>query len=127
MSQVWLFLERNATHLIEVPPAEAANALDYAATFAAENGFQLLFPPKASAASYIFLPVDATDPGLADFYTWREIAPGSTPPKEGWRPFVWSSDDTGLNRFLDEIQLGGDTVRPHTAFSVIEAATALLP
>lgn len=127
VSQVWLFLERNATHLIEVPPAEASDPLEYAANFAAENGFRLVSPPQASAATYIFLHVDATDPGLTDFYTWREIAPGTTPPKEGWRSFVWSRDDAGLNRFLEEIHLGGDVARPHTAFSVIEAATTILP
>jgi hypothetical protein len=126
VSQIWLFLERNATHLIEVPQAGSVDPLEYAATFAADNGIPLLSAPVSSSSS-IFLHVDASHPGLADFYTWREIPPGTTPPKEGWRPFVWSSNDPSLNRFLEEIHLGGDAIHPHTAFSVIEEAMAILP
>lgn len=117
LQQIWLFLERNATHLIEIPTGEA-DGTTYAKEFAEENGFTLLREPEL-ADEYVFLFVDPGDPGLADFYTWREIAPASTPLKEGWRPFLWARYDKELNRFLEEIQLGD---MQHTAYKVLSTA-----
>ncbi len=117
IEQVWLFLERNATHLIETEDATAA------AAFAADNDIALRGPPVV-VGPYVFLPVDPAATALTDFYTWRELPPAATPLKEAWRPFLWSRDDAGLNRFLEEIILGDELKQ--TAHAVLGAATRIL-
>lgn len=79
-TQVWLFLERNGTHLIEVGADARA--------FAAENGFSE-DPTFMTVGDLLFLEVDRQRPGLEAFYSWEEVVPGTIPAKEVWRPFLW--------------------------------------
>jgi hypothetical protein len=124
--QVWLFLERNATHFLEIPAG--AGGADYALEFARENELRLAGEPVVDGP-FVFLPVDPADPGLVNFYMWCEVSLGSgaegNTPKEAWRPFLWSTTDTGVNRFLDEIILGNDL--KETAYAVLSRAVVTLP
>jgi hypothetical protein len=113
LQKVWIFLERNGNHLIEI------DGIDAAKTFASENAISLLEEPR-QIGEYIYIHVDSTTKDLNLFYTWREAAPG-TPVKEVWRPFLWISDKNradplGVNILLDTISLGEPT---HTAYSVL--------
>jgi hypothetical protein len=115
LQQVWLFLERNGTHLIEI---DASTAAAYAAT----NG--LGAGPIKQVGDLLFLPVSIDEPGLAEFYSWREVVPGTLPLKEVWRPFIWSAaTDLGVNGLLQDIQLS----QTHTAFSVLSTVPDGVP
>lgn len=108
IQQVWLFLERNGTHLMETESAAAATA------FATANG--LGAGPAKQVGDILFLQVSAAEPGLSEFYAWRDIVPGTLPLKEVWRPFLWSSNpELGVNVPLQEIKLAPG----HTAYSVL--------
>jgi len=113
IQQVWLFLERNGTHLMETESAAAATA------FAAANG--LGTGPTKQVGDILFLQVSASEPGLSDFYAWRDIVPGSLPLKEVWRPFLWSlNPELGVNVPLQEMTLAPG----HTAYTVLTALQA---
>jgi len=106
MRQVWLFLERNGNHLIEI------GGLEEAVDFAEENGLK---GSPVKSGDLILLPV--TKEGLDNFYCWAEVAPGTIPAKELWRPFIWTSGNEGVNQLLGAVQLGPN----HTALSVLKA------
>ena len=107
-TQVWLFLERNGTHLIEVGDARA---------FAIDNGFSD-DPTFKSVGDILYLEVDHLRPGLSSFYTWEEVVPGTIPAKELWRPFLWLP---GTEHLLAETRLSAN----HTALSIIKGILSL--
>jgi hypothetical protein len=122
LRQMWIFLERNGGHMLEIESPEAAEA------FLAENelnagsrGIQ----QSPNHPGLIFVDIDSSDKDLAQFYTWREVMPGTVPSREVWRPFLWVTTETGwdVNRLLEEVQLGPD--QEHTAFKILEAYLAL--
>jgi hypothetical protein len=127
LTQFWIFLERNGNHLLELPGVEGAEAAVAAATeFLATNELSPASPPFC-VGDLVFAPVDPADQDLVNFYSWKEVPPGSTPPKEVWRMFLWISspmdkvhtqDPWGVNRLLDSIQVGEPA---HTIFSVLSA------
>jgi len=99
--QVWMFLERNGTHAIEV------NSLDEAVDFAKENGFKILGKPVVRE-NIVFLMIDSSSKELSSFYTWSDIQHNQMPMKEIWRPFLWvmtSEDLWGTNQYLNNIML----------------------
>ena len=101
--QIWMFLERNGTHCIEIDSVEEA------AKFAEMNGFPLFHPPVRQG-ELVFLFVDPKCKELESFYTWTEIQPGEQPMREVWRPFLWVKpldglDVWGTNQYLGEIQI----------------------
>jgi hypothetical protein len=113
LSQAWLFLERNGTHMIEVPSLEAASA------FLAENEIPVAGPPflQKGLPDILFAPVDPNAKGLDAFYSWREVIPGSIPTKEAWRNFLWDSGGTlGINAHLGEILVSPS----HTVAQILE-------
>ena len=126
LTQFWIFLERNGTHLIELPGVEGETALAAAKEFLATNELSPAGEPFL-AEDIVYAPVDPADQDLVNFYSWKEVAPGSTPPKEVWRMFLWIStpvnnDPWGVNRLLDSIQVAESS---HTIFSVLNTYTAL--
>lgn len=122
LRQFWIFLERNGGHLLEIESPEAAE------TFLAENE---LSPGPGGVKQdpnhpdLIFVEIDSTDKDLAQFYTWREVVPGTIPSREVWRPFLWVVTETGwdVNRMLDEIPVGSSA--DHTVFKILERYIAL--
>jgi len=106
MKQVWLFLERNGSHLIET------GSLEEAVAFAEENGLKGL---PIQSDDLILLPV--AKEGLEVFYSWSEVAPGTIPAKELWRPFLWTIGNEGVNHLLESVQLAPK----HTTLSIIKA------
>ena len=111
LAQVWILLERNGTHLIETESPQHATA------FAADNGLQC----KMSVSGDLVLLASDSSPDLAVFYSWNEVAPGTIPAKELWRPFLWTTDSEGLNPFLDSVNLSAK----HTAHTVMKAILSL--
>jgi hypothetical protein len=102
--QVWMFLERNGSHAIEVEDKEEA------LIFAEQNGFQILGEPVVRG-DIVFLLIDPKCKDLGSFYTWSEITPSQQPMKEVWRPFLWvkaAEDLWGTNQYLNEIMLTKD-------------------
>jgi hypothetical protein len=123
LSQYWLFLERNGTHLIPIEATEAADAIAYAKDFYSAHALTQAAEPFC-VGDLVFAPVDASTQDLASFYSWKEVAPGTTPPKEAWRTFMWfstpdMSDPWGVNRMMDTIAVADAT--KHTVFSVLSA------
>ena len=111
--QVWMFLERNGTHAIEV------DGLEDALSFASQNGFDVLGEP-AVRGDIIFLLIDPKCKELGSFYTWSEITPNQQPMKEVWRPFLWvkaAEDLWGTNQYLNEIMLTKD----RSVYNVVSA------
>jgi hypothetical protein len=112
LSQAWLFLERNGTHMIEVSSVEEAT------TFLAEN--EIIAGPllrRTGLPDILFAPVDLKANGLDAFYSWREVTPGSIPTKEAWRNFLWDSNGTlGINTHLGEILVSPS----HTIAQILE-------
>jgi hypothetical protein len=111
--QVWMFLERNGTHAIEVEGKEEA------LSFAEQNGFQILGEPVVRG-DIIFLLIDPKCKDLGSFYTWSEITPSQQPMKEVWRPFLWvkaAEDLWGTNQYLNEIMLTKD----RSVYNVVSA------
>ena len=107
--QVWLLLERNGSHLIDV----GENGLD----FAKENDLAEA-PVFETVGDLQYLAVDALRPGLSSFYSWSDVAPGTIPSKELWRPFIWLK---GTNHLL----AGTPLSTTHTAQSVLEPILSL--
>lgn len=128
LQQLWLFLERNGTHLLMVEGVEQA---DEAAAVAAANEFcevneLTLSAPPFCVDAYVFAPIDPTDKDLRSFYSWDETPAGTNPPCEAWRPFLWvrapgssEADCWGVNSLLQSVNLG-DQVSAN-AYSVLSA------
>lgn len=98
---VWMFLERNGTHAIEV------SSVDEALYFARENGFQIVGKPVVKE-NIVFLMIDSSCKELSSFYTWSDIQHNQMPMKEIWRPFLWvntAEDLWGTNQYLNNIML----------------------
>lgn len=102
VKQVWMLLERNGTHLISL---DGGDPIQGANEFAEGNGLALSAPPFR-IHDVVYLPVDYRRTDLSAFYNWREVAPGTVPPKEVWRQFVWVADSLDVNTLLDQIVIG---------------------
>lgn len=123
VQRIWLLLERNGTHLLSLGAEEAAAAAAAALEFANLNELSVMGQPQM-AGDLVLLEIDPTDRDLASFYSWKEVSPGTTPPCELWRPFLWTLDDSwGVNKQLEEIRLG--PAGSHTAFGVLAAVRNL--
>jgi hypothetical protein len=113
--QIWLFLERNGTHLIELDVSE--NVVDQAKSFAEENG--LILDTEPTVVSDIVYCSVKSSPELGNFFTWQETPAGTTPPREVWRSFLWASlegtDPWNLNSLMESIQLSDS----HSVYSVL--------
>lgn len=119
LTHIWVFLERNGTHLIEID-ATPETAVESATNFLILNSLPYLGKPIV-VGDLIFAQIDPKSKDLASFYTWREVTQGTT--KEVWRPFLWLSnkdntDPFGVNKLLDNISLAGQN---HNAFSVVSS------
>ncbi len=126
ITQYWLFLERNGNHLIELEEGGWAQA---AKSFAVSNDLPLKGEPLVCPKEgLIFLEMDPQATKiLSSFYSWNEVAPGTHPLKEVWRPFLWVSsaaaaaaaaaDPWGVNAFLKEIQIADEA--NYTVHSVL--------
>jgi len=120
LKHIWVFLERNGTHLIqlETTPETAVKA---ATEFVEANEMTALGAPTV-IGDLVFVGIDPKSKDLGSFYTWREVTPGTIPSKEVWRPFLWldtkeHTDPFGVNRLLDSISLA----EQHNAFSVVQS------
>ena len=127
LQQIWLFLERNGTNLIECEHAHTTveGAIQYAKEFTTINGLTLDAEPYC-LDNIIFCPVKKDSPELNNFYTWKETPIGTTPSREVWRAFLWAetgtgtgTDPWGVNRLMESISLS----ESHTAFSVLSMIT----
>ena len=97
LSQFWLLLERNGTYGMSVDTVEEARE------FALMNGLE--YERLEIRGDIVFLEVKQTA-ALADFYTWKEVAPNEQPMREVWRPFLWSNNNAfGFQKDLGEILL----------------------
>jgi hypothetical protein len=119
LTQIWLFLERNGSHLIQLD-ATPQTALTVAKDFLSANELFLKGEPII-AGELVFVTIDSEITDIQSFYTWREVPVGTVPAKEVWRSFLWFSindntDPLGVNQFLQTISLAHSE---HTVFSVI--------
>jgi hypothetical protein len=106
---VWLFLERNGTHLMEQDASQVDQFLE-------EN--DLIGGTRTESGGVLYIEINAATEGLANFYTWGEVQPGSIPAKEVWRSFLWldeSEELWGVNKQLEKIILSPS----QTAYSVL--------
>ena len=116
VKQIWILLERNGTHLITLDSGDST-PVNAGLEFAEANGLVLSGEPS-QRESLLFLPVDMRRTDFSGFYSWREVLPGTTPPKEVWRQFVWVSDSLDVNPLLDQLVIGESE---HTVYSVVNA------
>jgi hypothetical protein len=121
ISQFWMFLERNGSHLIYLD-STPETALSATKEFLDMN--DIVMKGEAIIVNdLVFVNIDLTLTDIQVFYTWQEVPVGATPVKEVWRSFLWistvdNSDPVGVNQFMKTIQL----VPPiHTVFSVISS------
>jgi len=119
LTQIWLFLERNGSHLIHLE-ATPDTALAAAKDFLTANELFIEGEPII-VGELVFVTIDSARTDIHSFYTWREVPIGTIPAKEVWRSFLWFSrndntDPLGVNYFLETISLAGSV---HTVFSVI--------
>jgi len=114
LKQVWALLERNGNHLISLDVNEEGPELA-AKDFAELNGLSLTREP-VHVDDLVFLSIDTHSTDFSNFYSWREVAPGTVPQKEVWRQFLWAPDSLSVNTLLNEIQIGGPN---HTVYSVL--------
>lgn len=119
LTQIWLFLERNGSHLIQLE-ATPDTALTAAKDFLTANELFIKGEPII-VGELVFVTIDSARTDIQSFYTWREVPIGTIPAKEVWRSFLWFSrndntDPLGVNHFLQTISLAGSV---HTVFSVI--------
>ena len=108
--KIWLFLERNGTHLLEMNPNDVEGFLE-------ENGLQSL--GKYEEGGVVYSEIDAKTEGLDQFYTWSEVLPGTTPAREVWRQFLWLDESEklwGVNAQLEQISLSPT----HTVYSILK-------
>jgi len=120
LKQIWLFLERNGTHLIQIDATDEATAIHAANEFVAFNDMTAIGVPVV-VGDIVFVNIDPASKDIHSFYTWKEVPAGTIPSKEAWRSFLWVStkdnvDPLGVNRLLDSIPLAEKT---HSAFSVV--------
>ena len=97
--QVWLFLERNGTHLMEQEVSQVDRFLE-------EN--ELIGVGRKEVGGVLYIQIDPPTEGLSNFSTWGEVQPSSIPAKEVWRSFLWldeSEELWGVNKHLEEIIL----------------------
>ncbi len=133
LTQFWIFLERNGTHLLELPGVTQPEAAIAAAKeFLATNELSPAAEPFC-VDDIVYAPIDHTDPDLANFYSWKEVPPGSTPIREAWRMFLWvtgpqtasssnaTTDSWGVNRMLETVRVAEPS---HTIFSVLNTFLA---
>ena len=111
LQQVWLFLERNGTHLISIE--------ETVEEFCESNGLVLAKDPF-TVGDIVYCEVSKDTQDLANFYVWNETPAGTTPPKESWRSFLWASsaegvDPWGVNRLMESISLS----ESHSVYSVL--------
>ena len=113
LQQIWLFLERNGSHLIEIDAAE--DAVQHAKEFAELNSLALVDEPLC-IDDIVYCHIEPTKSDISSCYSWKETAP-QTEPKEAWRSFLWTSatDPWGVNRLMDGISLSDK----HTVYSVL--------
>jgi hypothetical protein len=102
VKQVSALLERNGTHMISL---EGGDPIQAANEFVETNGLALTAPPFR-IDNIVYVPVDPRRTDFSAFYSWREVAPGTVPPKEVWRQFVWVADSLDVNTLLDQIVIG---------------------
>lgn len=121
LEQIWLFLERNGTHLIEIQNADEEGAISYAKEFAELNELVMKNEPFC-VKDVVYCEIVADSKELAGFYTWKETPAGTTPPREVWRPFLWmeNSDPWGVNRLMESLPLSEAS---HSVYSVLEEIT----
>jgi hypothetical protein len=113
LQQVWMFLERNGTHLIQLDAGEdEAAAIQAANEFCEVNELSQVGAPFC-ADVFVFVPIDPADKDLRAFYSWDETPPGTNPPCEAWRPFLWlrvpdsdKDDPWDVNAMLRSICIG---------------------
>jgi len=108
--QVWLFLERNGTHMMELESSQVPAFLE-------ENELNAL--SQRQSGGILYIQINPKAEGLSNFYTWGEVQPGTIPAKEVWRPFLWMDETEhlwGVNKQLEGISLSSS----HTVASVIE-------
>ena len=128
LQQIWLFLERNGTHLIDIDRETEDDAKLFAQEFVELNEFKLS-GELSVVDSIVFCPIDISTKSLADHYTWKETALGAVPPKELWRTFIWISatdktDPLNVNNLMGGISL---SEKSHTAYSVLKNILDLKP
>jgi len=111
VKQIWVLLERNGTHLMFLDSGSDARE------FADGNGLALTGDP-IQIGDLMFLPVDMRQTDFSGFYSWREVVPGTVPPKEVWRQFTWVADSLDVNILLNQIVIGEPE---HTVYSVLNA------
>ena len=109
---IWMFLERNGTNLIQLTGThdnEIKNAID----FMLENDIPLKGEPFL-VENIVFVPVDGSSPKMQLFYSWRETPPGTIPIRDVWRSFIWvpDKDTLNVNSLLKEMAISntGETV-----------------
>ena len=128
LQQYWLFLERNGTHLLSLEEAGTeAEATDAARAFCEVNELAMEGEPFC-AGDFVFAPVDPTDKDLRSFYSWGETPPGTAPPCEAWRSFLWvgsaDADSWGVNKLLEKVQLSeSPSTSAYSVLVVYRAAT----
>lgn len=120
LQQVWLFLERNGNHLIEIDTTDISGSIEHATEFLELNGF-LAAGDIFFDNGIVFCPIEPSCSSLGDCYTWKETPSGTTPVREVWRTFIWISsadkiDLWGVNSAMNEISLS----ETHTAYSVLK-------
>jgi hypothetical protein len=129
LTQFWIFLERNGTHLLELSGVtEPEAAIAAAKEFLTTNELSSAAEPFC-VGDIVYAPIDPADPDLVNFYSWKEVAPGSIPIREAWRMFLWvtdpranaSPDPWGVNRLLETVRVAEPS---HTIFSVLNTFLA---
>lgn len=120
LKQVWLFLERNGSHLIQLDTS--SDPIAAAKDFLSTNEMTALGEPVV-VDDIVFVTIDPNSNQLDSFYTWREVPVGTIPSKEVWRSFLWlsneeQSDPLGVNTLLNTIPLADNS---HSAFSVVSS------
>jgi hypothetical protein len=123
LQQYWLFLERNGIQLLPIDSAATEkDATDAARAFCEVNELTMEGDPFC-VGDFVFAPVDPRDKDLRSFYSWSETPPGTSPPCESWRSFLWvgsaDADLWGVNKLLDKVQLAESPAA--SAYSVLIA------
>jgi hypothetical protein len=121
LTQFWIFMERNGSHLIHLD-ATPETAFTAAKEFLTLNEMFIKGEPII-VGELVFVTIDSTLTDIQSFYTWREVPVGTIPAKEVWRSFLWFStnnniDPLGVNHFLKTISVAGLV---HTVFSIMNS------
>ena len=118
LKTIWLFLERNGNHLIDIG-GTPTTAVQSAKEFLELNLLYCETEPYC-IDNLIFAAINPTTSDLSTFYTWKETPPGTMPARELWRPFLWTTseanqDSWGVNSQMESIPLSGND----TAYSIL--------